>query len=85
MSSKNGLSATKVIEGISASPADNTPVFSVGTGQKIPPKEQVRSPEHSQARLESLMRVPSHRPAATKYDYDPINRTIVPFTKEDEN
>ena len=31
------------------------------------------------------MRVPSHRPAATKYDFDPINRTMVPLTKEDDN
>jgi hypothetical protein len=29
------------------------------------------------------MKVPKHRPSAIKYDFDPVNRTIVPFTQED--
>jgi len=31
------------------------------------------------------MRVPPHRPAATKFDFNPINRKIIPFTQEDKD
>ena len=63
--------------------ADNTPAFSIQTGKKIPPKDEVRQAEDKVTRMESLMRVPKHRPAAIKYDFDPVNRTLVPFTHED--
>lgn len=65
-------------------PEIDTAVFRVDTSAKIPDMADLRSPEHRTIRNDSLMRVPNHKPPAKKYDYDPVNRSTVPFTKEDE-
>lgn len=64
-------------------PTESTTVFHVRSDTKIPDLEDVRSPDDRQERMLSLMSVPKHKPAASKYDFDPVNRTIVPLTGED--
>jgi hypothetical protein len=87
MSSKIGFNVAASLRRASplaeALEADNTPAFSIQTGMKIPSKDEVRQADDKTTRMESLMRVPKHRPAAIKYDFDPVNRTLVPFTHED--
>lgn len=61
---------------------ENTPAFTVAVGKKIPNMEDHRSPEHKSAALESIMRVPKHRPSAVKFDGDPTRRALA-LTHED--
>ncbi len=84
LTNKQGFSSTRNGSSTFAMQSeDTTPVFTVKLGQKIPPKDEHRTPGSQSARMGDLMRAPAHRPSASKYDFDPVNRTLVPFTQED--
>jgi hypothetical protein len=64
---------------------ERTPVFKIDQATKIPDKKELHSPERKLERMDSLMRVPAHRPSASKYNFDPETRNSITLTQEDLN
>lgn len=65
-------------------PADNTVAFKIDSSAKIPDLSTIRSPESKRERMDSLMSVPNHKPAASKFKPDQMTRTMIPLTQEDK-
>ena len=57
--------------------------FKFGPGSEIPSKENIRTTDTKAERLESLQRIPNHKPKINKFTGDPATRTIAPLTYED--
>ena len=64
-------------------PEEHQTVFHIRSDSKIPGIEDIRTPDARLERMQSLSKVPKHKPAAPKYDFDPKNRSILAFTQED--
>jgi len=64
---------------------ERTPVFKIDQSTKIPDIKELHSPEKKLERMDSLMRIPVHRPSASKYNFDPETRNSITLTQEDLN
>jgi len=65
-------------------PDEHTTAFKVDSSAKIPEVSSFRSPEQRRERMDSLMSLPNHKPAATKFNPDLMVRTMIPLTQEDK-
>jgi hypothetical protein len=59
---------------VHTSTAESATVFKIKADQKIPTNLEHRTIQHKDERMDSLMRVPKHKPASTKFDGDPSRR-----------
>ena len=64
---------------------ESMPAFTINTTKGIPNKVEMRSGSISSDRMDSLMRMPSHKSGTTKFDKSTHARTIAPLTSEDVN
>ena len=62
---------------------ENSVAFKIGPGQDIPDASIHRTSDMRQERMNSLQRVPKHKPAAARFNGDAATRTIAPLTYED--
>ena len=62
---------------------ESMPAFSVQTTKGIPDKAHIRTSSTSRNRFDSLMKVPSHKVANSKFDPTQHVRSIAPLTSED--
>ena len=76
-----GLSSPKGM----AADFDSMPAFQINTSKGIPDKGSIRTMNTSRNRMDSLMKVPSHKQGTSKFDKSTHARSIAPLTSEDIN
>ena len=62
---------------------ESMPAFTVNTAKGIPDKSLIRTENTSRNRMDSLMRMPTHKSGTTKFDANNDVRSIAPLTSED--
>jgi len=67
---------------LSASLNEGSIAFKIG-GDNIPEASTIRDDGIKEVRMNSLMRIPGHKPQTNKFNYHPSSRTIAPLTYED--
>ena len=75
-----GLSSPKGLNSINF---ESLPAFTISSNKGIPEKGNIRTNITSRTRLDSLMRVPSHKVGSGKFDREKDSRSIAPLTSED--
>lgn len=74
-----GLSSPKGL----VSDYESMPAFQVNTAKGIPDKSSIRTMNTSRNRMDSLMKVPTHKQGTSKFDKSTHARSIAPLTSED--
>ena len=62
---------------------DSAPAFSISPEKGIPGKGSISQVNRTRERITDLMHMPRHKSGTSKFDGDPMKRTIAPLTGED--
>ena len=66
-----------------AADLENMPAFQINAAKGIPDKSSIRTMNTSRNRMDSLMKVPTHKQGTAKFDKSTHARSIAPLTSED--